>query len=358
MHATFPRGLALVAAGLLPLMGCQKPAEQPQAPAATVEPEFEDYMLVFFEALPKQFDSEKNPITAEKVALGQMLYHDTRLSKNHDVSCNSCHGLDKFGVDNEKTSPGHKGQRGGRNSPTVYNSAPYVAQFWDGRSPDLEDQAKGPILNPIEMAMPSEEAVVNVLKSIPGYAPLFAKAFPDDKDPITYDNLAKAIGAFERRLVTPSKFDKFIAGDKTALNEAEKKGLAKFASLGCTTCHNGPAIGGSSFQRIGQVIAYDDKEDLGRFEVTKATADKQVFKVPSLRNIEKTGPYFHNGRWATLEETVKTMAKHQLGKELGDDEIASVITFLKTLTGELPKDLIAKPELPASGPDTPKPDPT
>ncbi len=346
------------------LLACKKEVAPPPPPPAPPPPppavEVDGKALENFKTLPASFDNPANPITEEKVTLGRMLFYDTRLSKNHDVSCNSCHALDNYGVDSHKHSTGHKAQEGGRNSPTVYNAGGHVAQFWDGRAADLEAQAKGPILNPIEMAMPNEKKVVAVLKSIPGYGDAFGKAFPSEgkgkKDPITYDNMAKAIGAFERRLVTPSRFDKFLAGDKAALTDQEKEGLNTFASLGCTTCHNGPAIGGSSYQKLGLVKPVDIK-DVGRFAITKDEADRMKFRVPSLRNIDKTAPYLHDGSKTELGEMVRFMADHQLGKEVTDKQVDAVIAFLKALTGDLPKDYIARPELPPNGPKTPKPDP-
>lgn len=325
------------------------------AAAAKAAPVIDKSDLGFFKVVPAKYESQLNPITDAKVTLGRMLYFETRLSLGQDVSCNSCHDLAKYGVDNEPTSPGHKGQRGGRNSPTVYNAAGHTAQFWDGRAPTVEEQAKGPILNPIEMAMPDEASVIKVLKSIPGYEPLFKAAFPDDKDPITYDNLAKAIGAFERQLTTPTRWDKFLAGDEGALTDLEKAGFAKFAKLGCPTCHNGANVGGHLFQKLGLVKPWPDESDLGRYDVTKNDSDKMFFRVPSLRNVDKTGPYFHKGQLATLEEVVRKMAWHQLGQELTDNDVTELVAYLKSLTGELPKDYIAKPELPPSGPTTPKP---
>lgn len=330
-------------------------AKAASAPAKAAPVKLDPSDVAFFKVLPAQFDSERNPVTEEKVTLGRMLYYENRLSLNQDISCNSCHLLDKYGVDNEPTSPGHKGQRGGRNSPTVYNAGSHVAQFWDGRAQTLEDQAKGPILNPIEMAMADEASVLKVLKSIPEYVAMFKAAFPKDKEAVTYDNLAKAIGAFERKLVTPGRWDKFLAGDENAITEAEKAGFAKFIKLGCPTCHNGAAVGGTTFQKLGLVRPYPDQSDLGRFEITKNDSDKMVFRVPSLRNVEKTGPYFHTGKLKTLEEVVKTMAAHQLGMDLKDDEIASIVTWLKCLTADLPMDYIKKPELPPSTEKTPKP---
>jgi cytochrome c peroxidase len=310
-----------------------------------------------FGILPDAAPSEVNESTEEKITLGRMLFFDPRLSKNHDISCNSCHGLASYGVDGEATSPGHQGQRGGRNSPTVYNAALHVAQFWDGRSPDVEDQAKGPVLNPIEMAMPSEEATVTVLKSVPGYAALFADAFPDDEDPITYDNMARAIGVFERGLITADRFDAFTSGQDEALSDEELAGLSVFMSTGCITCHSGPTIGGNLYRKLGLVRPYET-EDPGRVNVTNDEADRGVFKVPSLRNIAMTGPYFHDGSVASLDEAIRLMASHQLGVDLADTQVASIAAFLGTLTGTVDPEYIAEPELPESGPDTPAPDPS
>jgi cytochrome c peroxidase len=326
-----------------------KPTAEAKAPPTIDKSDRE-----FFKVLPARYESQANPITEEKVKLGRVLYYDTRLSLGQDVSCNSCHKLDGFGVDNEPTSPGHKKQRGGRNSPTVYNAAGHVAQFWDGRAATVEDQAKGPILNPVEMAMPDSAYVIKVLKSIPGYAPLFKAAFPKDADPITYDNLARAIGAFERQLTTPSRWDKYLAGDDAALTDQEKAGFAKFAKLGCPTCHNGSNVGGALFQKLGLVNPWPDQSDLGRYGVTKNDADKMFFRVPTLRNVAKTGPYFHKGQLATLQEVVRKMAWHQLGQQLTDEDVSNLVAFLNSLTGEIPKDYIAQPELPPSGPTTPK----
>lgn len=334
------------------MMACSggTPAETPAPePTAVVEPakaEIDKRHTALFKPLPALMASDTNPVTPEKVTLGRMLYYDTRMSTSGTISCNSCHMLDKYGVDNEPTSPGHDGRRGGRNSPTVYNAGVHATQFWDGRALDLEEQAKGPILNPIEMGMSSAEDVVGKLKAIPGYAPLFAAAFPGQADPITLDNIALAIGAFERGLVTPGPFDAYLEGDATALTDAQKKGLDTFISIGCTTCHMGAAVGaGPGFQKLGLVEPYPTT-DLGRFEVTKAETDKFMFKVPSLRNVTKTGPYFHDGSVATLDEAARLMAKHQLGRELSSEEMTDLLTFFSALEGPLPTDYIAKPEMP------------
>lgn len=270
--------------------------------------------------------------TPALVALGEKLYFEKRLSVNNSQSCNSCHQVDRNlgGVDNEATSPGAFGKRGGRNSPTVLNAGFQLAQFWDGRAESLEAQAKGPILNPVEMAMPSDTDVLKRLKGIPEYQGLFAKAFKAD-DSITYDNVARAIAAFERTLITRDRFDDWQKGDDRALSAQELNGLNLFLNTGCTTCHFGPVLGGAQYQKVGLVNPYAT-EDQGRFEVTKDESDKQKFKVPMLRNIALTGPYFHDGKLKTLPETVKLMAWLQLGKEFTDAEAADITAFLNALT--------------------------
>ncbi len=309
--------------------------------------------LKAFAALPAKFEG-KTPASDDQIALGKMLYFETRLSKNHDLSCNSCHQLDKYGVDNLKTSPGHKGQLGDRNSPTVYNAAGHFVQFWDGRAADVEEQATGPIQNPVEMAS-DEKTVVAALESIPEYVDAFKKAYPEDKK-ITLALVGRAIAAFERTLATPARWDRFLGGDEGALTDAEKKGFETFVATGCTTCHSGALVGGQMYQKLGLQKPWASETDLGRHKVTNADADKMVFKVPSLRNIEKTAPYFHDGSVATLEDAVAKMASHQLGKELSGEEVRSIVAWLKTLTGPLPK--IEAPTLPKSTDKTPKADPS
>jgi cytochrome c peroxidase len=288
-----------------------------------------------FAPLPDSAATADYPTTPERVALGRSLYLDTRLSKNNKMSCNSCHNLSTFGVDNEPTSPGHEGKRGGRNSPTSFNAALHVAQFWDGRAKDVEAQALGPILNPGEMGMPSEQQVVDRLKADPKTVEAFKKAFPGEADPLTYQNVGKAIGAFERTLITPSRFDAYLKGDEKALSSAEVDGAKLFVQTGCTACHMGATLGGQMYQKLGLVKEYDTK-DLGRFEVTKSEADKKFFKVPSLRNVAKTGPYFHDGSIKTLDQAVSIMAEYQLGKQLTKEQVTSIVTFLGSLTGTPP----------------------
>ena len=314
--------------------------------------------LPLFKPLPNEVPCPDNELTEARIDLGRMLFFDKRFSKNQDVSCNSCHNVAKYGTDNSPTSTGHKGQKGGRSAPTVYNAALHIAQFWDGRAPTVEEQAKGPPLNPIEMAMSSKEAIEKVISSIPGYQEAFKKAFPGEANPISYDNFGKAIGAFERRLLTPSRWDKFLKGDKSALTDEERKGFETFATVGCANCHNQVGVGGHLYQKVGLVKPWPELKDLGRFEATKKEEDKHFFKVPSLRNISETGPYFHDGSVTDLPTMVKMMAEHQLGRQITDDQTKSIIAFLGALKGDLPTDYIKEPALPESGPDTPKPDPS
>ena len=305
--------------------------------------------LHLFRPLPATMDSTGNPATPAKVKLGRMLYYEPRLSADQKISCNTCHPLDAYGAESDPVSTGFKGQKGTRNAPTVYNAAAHFVQFWDGRAPSVEEQAKGPVTNPVEMAMASDTATVHTLKSIPGYAALFKEAFPNDADPITFNNMALAIGAFERGLVTPSRWDRYLAGDTNALTDAEKAGFNKFAEAGCHACHNGAYVGGNSFQKLGIVTPWPDQKDAGRAGVTKESADNMVFKVPSLRNVKKTAPYFHDGSVATISEAIRDMAVHQRGAKLSDSDINAISTWFDSLTGEIPADYIKAPELPKSG---------
>lgn len=274
-------------------------------------------------------------VTAQQIELGKKLYFDVRLSVNDTQSCNTCHRIDEKlgGVDNKQFSNGAPaGTIGGRNSPTVLNAGFHLAQFWDGRAADLTEQAKGPILNPVEMAMPSEEAVVKKIGAIEEYQTLFKGAFPDAKEAITYNNLASAIAAFESTLITKDRFDDFLGGDVKALSAEEKKGLKSFMDAGCMSCHNGPLLGGNSYQKMGLLNPYANTKDLGRYDVTKKDADRYFFKVPSLRNVALTAPYFHDGASSTLEDAVQQMAHLQLNKKLSDEEVKSIVTFLNALT--------------------------
>jgi len=310
--------------------------------------EIDPVQLKAFAPLPVEFESNSNPSTPAKIELGRMLYYDARLSLDGSVSCNSCHRLSRYGVDGEPTSDGVGGQHGTRNSPTVYNAAGQFVQFWDGRAADVEGQAKGPLLNPVEMAMKSPQAVEARLNSIPGYVAAFERAFPGEANPVTFDNMAKAIGAFERRLVTPSRWDAFLKGDRAALTPEEKQGFKTFAASGCGACHAGALVGGESHQRLGLAKDYPDASDKGRYEVTKRASDMFVFKVPTLRNVAETGPYFHDGKVPTLDRAVAEMGEYQLGESLNPGEVRAIVSWLKSLTGNLPREYIAEPKLPPS----------
>ncbi|MBM4180210.1 MAG: cytochrome-c peroxidase [Betaproteobacteria bacterium] len=300
---------------------------------------------------PIQAHKPKNPAMVE---LGKKLYFDPRLSRSGIMSCNTCHNLSMGGTDNIPTSVGDRWQQGPINAPTVLNSSLNLAQFWDGRAKDLKAQAGGPIANPGEMAF-THELAVDVLNSIPAYKAEFKKAFGKDK--VNIDMVTDAIAAFEETLVTPdSRFDKWLKGDKKALTAQEKAGYELFKNSGCTACHYGPAMGGQSFQKMGLVKEYDTKNKAqGVAGLTGKDADRMKFKVPTLRNVEMTYPYFHDGAVWTLEEAVDIMGKLQLGRTYSKDEIAQIVAFLKTLTGKQPD--FKLPILPPSTNDTPKPKP-
>ena len=328
----------------------------PEAPLEREPTQLEPRMLALF--APPPGGTKAPEATAPQVELGRLLFFDPRLSKNHDVSCNSCHVLSAYGVDGKPVSSGHRGQKGTRNSPTVFHVAGHVAQFWDGRAATLEEQARAPMLNPVEMAMPDEARVVRTLSSIPEYRALFAQAFPRERRPLSLDTTARALAAFQRTLSTRSRFDRYLAGERTALSPSELRGLHTFVSSGCTTCHDGPALGGTSFQKLGLAEEYPGLNDPGRFEVTHDEADLKKFRVPTLRNVARTGPWFHDGSVPTLAEAVRRMGRYQLARSFTPGEVEDVVAFLESLTGELPPALVAPPVLPPSTPATPRPDPT
>jgi len=293
-------------------------------------------------------------INLAQVELGKKLYFDPRLSKSGFISCNSCHNLSMGGTDNLKTSIGHNWQRGPINAPTVLNSSLNLAQFWDGRAADLKEQAGGPIANPGEMAF-THTLAIDVLNSIPEYATEFKQVFGTDQ--IDIDKVTLAIAEFEKTLVTPnSRFDKWLLGDKDAITQKELAGYKLFKNSGCVACHNGEAVGGNSFQKMGVVEAYKAKSPAeGLSAVTGKDADRFKFKVPTLRNVEMTYPYFHDGEAETLAEAVDIMGRLQLGKKFSDEENAKIVAFLKTLTGDQPQFLL--PVLPPSTDKTPRPRP-
>ncbi len=312
----------------------------------------------YFEVIPSAVPAVKgNPVTHEKVELGKMLFFEPRLSSSALISCNTCHNLGMGGDDNLETSIGHGWQKGPRNAPTVFNAVFNIAQFWDGRAADLKAQAKGPVQAGVEMAS-TPDRVVTTLKSMPEYVEHFTKAFPGEKDPVTFDNMAKAIEAFEATLITPaSRFDQFLEGNDAILTAQEKEGLALFMDSGCASCHNGVNIGGNGYYPFGvvekpgaDILPANDK---GRFAVTHTADDDYVFRAGPLRNIELTAPYFHTGKVWDLEQAVGIMATSQLGTELDDKSVAAIAAFLRTLTGQEPE--IVYPILPVSSHTTPRP---
>ncbi len=320
---------ALVAPAVL--TACGSKPETPPAPstAAPAAPTAEPLVAI---ALPTN-------LNAEKVALGRRLFHDSALSGDGTVSCATCHSLDMGGAEHRRVSIGIAEHNGPINSPTVLNSSLNFVQFWDGRARTLEEQAAGPIANPLEMGG-SLEAAVTSLKSKPEYVRLFSAAYSEG---LTPDTLVHAIAEYERSLITPAPFDAFLGGNQTAISAQAKRGYETFKSVGCTTCHTGQNVGGSMYQKMGLVRNYFElrgtpltEADHGRFNVTHAAGDRHMFKVPTLRNIALTAPYFHDGSQETLVAAVKLMGQVQLGRELTDAQIADIIAFLVTLTGEIP----------------------
>ena len=300
-----------------------------------------------------------NAATPEKLALGRMLYFDPRLSESHNISCSTCHIIGLGGSDGRSTSIGHNWQRGGRKAPTVLNAVFNKAQFWDGRAADLKEQAGGPIVNPVEMGITKQHAIEQ-LQGIPGYVEAFKKAFPGEANPMIYDNIGKAIAVFEATLITPdAPFDRWLKGDDKALTEPQKQGLKIFIEKGCSACHNGVNVGGGMYAPFGVVQKpgweFLPPDDRGRFTVTKTVSDDYVFKVPTLRNVELTAPYFHSGHAWDLKQAVAVMGESQLGQKLSESEIDKVTEFLKSLTGRQPE--VVFPILPPSVAATPRPQP-
>ncbi len=311
-----------------------------------------------FKPIPsKAPDLKDNRSTAVKLNLGKMLYFEPRLSASYLISCNSCHNVGLGGVDLQETSVGHGWQRGPRNAPTVLNAVFNVAQFWDGRAKDLEEQAKGPLQASVEMNN-KPERVVETLKSIPEYVALFKRAFPEAKDPVTFDNVARAIEVYEATLLTPgAPFDRYLQGNPKALNVSQRQGLELFMTKGCSNCHNGINLGGEGYFPFGVLQAPDAEirpsGDLGRFKVTNVASDRYVFKAPTLRNIALTPPYFHSGKVWNLRDAVQVMSSAQLGNQLNSDEVDKITAFLVALTGKQPK--VEFPILPRSSDMTPRP---
>ena len=334
------RNRILLAALLMTLAAAAAQAQSPWQPLPDKAPEPPD-----------------TPTTAAKVELGKMLYFDPRLSSTGTVSCFSCHNVMEGGDDHMTTSAGVHGLKGGRNAPTVWNAAFHSVQFWDGRAPSLEEQSKGPPVNPIEMGMRDLDAVIDRIRHIPGYRPHFEQAFGPG-DVVTMDNAAKAIAAYERTLITPgSAYDRYAKGDKTALTPQQVRGMETFTEVGCTSCHQGPAFNGPSlpagtgffmkfpaYPESPYVAKYKLADDPGRFSATKGDADRGMWRVPTLLNLTYTAPYMHTGTVKTLPEAVRVMASTQLNRTLDDAQVADVVAFLESLTGKFPQQTM--PRLP------------
>ncbi|ALK08607.1 cytochrome-c peroxidase [Blastochloris viridis] len=311
-----------------------------------------------FKPIPSLVPAVKdNAVTHDKVELGKMLFFDPRLSASHLISCNTCHNMSMGGDDNLETSIGHGWAKGPRNAPTVLNAVFNIAQFWDGRASDLKTQAKGPIQAGVEMNN-TPKVVEETLLSIPTYVAKFKSAFPNEAQPVTFDNLARAIEAFEATLITPaSRFDQFLEGKLDALDATEKTGLRLFVDKGCVACHSGVNVGGEAYYPFGVVEKPGadilPAKDRGRFEVTKTADADYVFRAGPLRNIALTAPYFHSGKVWDLKQAVAIMATSQLGTKLNDPEIEAITAFLCSLTGEQPR--VELPILPVSTTKTPLP---
>jgi cytochrome c peroxidase len=289
--------------------------------------------------LTTDFSTLQNPTSDRaRVELGDALFHERALSIDGSLSCASCHPLERWGQDNLPRSVGVKGTPLRRNTPTVLNAAGQFAQFWDGRSADVESQALRPVLSADEMGMPDEATLVAALERA-GYGPRFAQVFPRERVPLSGRTVALALAAFERTLWTRAPIDGFLLGRADALTPGQRAGFDRFTALGCTNCHSGPLAGGARFERLGDEVAWPDESDLGRFEVTQLPADRHVFKIPSLRNVAKTAPYFHDGSVATLDEAVSLMGRHQLGLELSQDDVSRLVDFLDAFTGTPPTSL-------------------
>ncbi len=303
-----------------------------------------------FTALPQNSDPA-DQVQLARINLGRQLYFDKRLSRESNQSCNSCHQLTNYGVDNKQYSPGS--MPGAidtpRNTPTVYNAAFQLSQFWDGRAVNLIAQAHGPLVAPKEMALHNLQEAVDVVTRVPGYAPEFRQAFPGQQDPVNIENITASIAAFEQGLITPSPWDRYLQGDTAALTPAQKKGLKLYLADGCDTCHAGRDMGGISYQRLGDVYRWGNKSDPGREKVTHSATDFMFFKVPTLRNIAKTGPYFHDGSVPTLTDAIHLMANFQAGQTISDSDAASIAAFLGSMTGTLPASYIAAPVESPSG---------
>jgi cytochrome c peroxidase len=335
---TYPGRTVLAAAlpllaGVLSLAGCNVSLDV--KPDTDIAP---DHLFMFAPITPLPTPTG---VQAERVNLGRRLFYDTNLSENNTVSCSSCHLLERYGVDNQPTSTGHDHRLGFRNSPTVYNSGLEFAQFWDGHAKDLPTQAVGPMMNPVEMGMSGPAQVVAHVRSNPAYVHDLHEAFPNATDPVSMDTITQSITTFENGLLTPSRWDQYLQGDTEALTAEEKQGLRVFLRTGCAACHAGKDMGGNSYELLGAANEWQGNQgDRGRVLATLESRDAMFFKVPTLRNVDQTAPYFHDGHVATLEEAVRVMGRLQDDTELSNADIQSIVTFLHALTGPIPTQYI------------------
>jgi cytochrome c peroxidase len=336
-----------------PLPDVERTAQELDLPRPSVNSAFG--VLRALRPLPEALEHALELNTKEQVTLGHHLFFERRLSLGQKIACQDCHVLAHYGVDGMPVSSGNEGAQGLRNTPTVFNVGGQWSFFWDGRAKSLEEQAKGPLLNDVEMALETEGQALDVLRSMPEYVAAFDRAFPDSKqEAVTFENLAHALAAYQRHLVTPGPWDRFIAGDDAAISKDALRGFTLMVHHGCISCHGGVLMSGG-LEKLGARHPWPNQKDLGRYESSHNNADKMSFRAPSLRNVARTAPYFHDASEATLPGAVRKMAYHQLDKELSDREVDAIVAFLETLTGELPAELISEPKLPPSTPQTPPP---
>ena len=313
--------------------------------------ELQNNAMKTFGILPEEMKSKENPITSTKVKLGRMLFYDTRLSVDNTVSCAKCHFFGLYGIDGLPKSIGNNYKENDRNAPTVFNAAGQISNHWIGDRASVEEQAEKSLTGKASFGNPDEKSLVEKLSKIRQYNELFKKTFPKDKTPISAKNIGLAIGAFERTLVTPSPFDDYLEGNIRAIKKDEIGGLKLFMDYGCSSCHSGIYLGGNSYEKFGIFANYweytgSKKIDEGRFLYTKNDSDKYVFKVPILRIVAKTAPYFHDGSVENIKDAIKIMGKIQLDIDLSDEDINGIATFLTSLTGKIPQNMLHIPILP------------
>lgn len=334
----------LIILGMLACTTTPEPEAEVEEPSARIAKEIPRHVTLF--GVVPEHMHEGDPPPAPLVDLGRMLFFDARLSADQSVSCNSCHALDRYGVSPEATSGTPVEGATARNAPSVYNAALQFRQYWDGRGEDIEHATRLALTDPQQMGEATQSSVVDAVRGLPGYREAFAAAYPGDDDPITFGAIGKALGTFQRTLVTPgSKLDLYQSGNLDALSEAQLLGFERFIDTGCVSCHAGPLVGGAMYQRLGAAKPFET-EDRGVARVSGSDRDLNLFKVPSLRNVVQTGPWLHDGSVKTLPEVIRLMGDRQLGRDLGEEEVASILMFLDALTGPLPAYASEVPPLP------------